>query len=291
MGKTKAPQELPENQSSEPTVGTSSSPIKLVWCTERDPRATALQQHLKKSHGKASWLHGFIQVVAGDPPDPREYSQVGFRNAVRWDFMCDRHTLQLASLAIHIDSQSTSYVGFDLMTCDWQAMLEELKRPFWDDRACRMAVIIAHFRPSRSWESIMESENRPAVAKSDSLLTDDDDASESDDGDNLLGRTSQDPLTITLAESKHFEEGHGVGAMLGSEGHSSIIPTTDSDAAINQVSDGLTGDADVAKGATAFPTVGEDEEENLELQLKEVQIKRQLLRLRKRKRDESGVEE
>ncbi|KAK5724949.1 hypothetical protein LTR17_013438 [Elasticomyces elasticus] len=308
MRKTKAPQEIPENvrsrksfsastktshkpseantkqQSSEPAVGTGSPPINLRWCTERDPQATAIQQHLRKRHRKSNWLHGVAQIVADEPPDPREYSQVGFRNAVRCDFMCEHEPFQLASLAIHVDSQSTSYVGFDLMTCDWQAVLDELKRPFWDERTCRTAVIVAHFRPRRSWESIMESENKPAVAESDSDLTDD------DDGDPVLERTSQDPPTITLAEATHSEEDHGVGAMLGSEGHASIIPTTDGDAAINQVSDGLTGDADVAKGATASPTVCEDEED-LELQLKEVQIKRQLLKLRKRKREESGVEE
>ncbi|KAK5674699.1 hypothetical protein LTS10_012700 [Elasticomyces elasticus] len=260
MGKTKATQGTPEN-------------------------------HLRKRRRKANWLYGVSQIVENDPPDPREYSQVGFRNAVRSDFICDRLPLQLASLAIHIDSQSTSYIGFDLMTCDWQVVLDELKRPFWDGRTCRTAVIVAHFRPRRLWESIMESQNKPAVAESNGDLTDDDDASECDNGDPILKRTPQDPPTVTLAEATQSEEEQEVEAMLGSEGHVSITPTTDGDAAINQVSDGLTGGADVAKGATSSPTVFEDEEEDLELQLREVQIKRQLLRLKKRKREESGVEE
>ncbi|KAK5736549.1 hypothetical protein LTR17_007368 [Elasticomyces elasticus] len=202
--------------------------------------------------------------------------------------MCDHEPFQLASLAIHIDSQSTSYLGFDLMTCDWQAVLDELKRPFWDERTRRTAVIIAHFRPRRSWESIMESENKPAVADSDSDLTNDDDASDGDNGDTVLER-----LTYCHASCGDTLRGspRGRGKSWESEGHTSITPTTDGDAALDQVSDGLTGDADVAKGATASPTVCEDEEEDLELQLKEVQIKRQLLRLRKRKREESGVEE
>ncbi|KAK3628057.1 hypothetical protein LTR56_008675 [Elasticomyces elasticus] len=88
----------------------------------------------------------------------------------------------------------------------------------------------------------------------------------------VLKSTSQDATAVTLAEAASpLFQVHESVAETGSGGRE--------DASVLSV---IGGDA---------VTVGRNhEEEDLELQLKKVQIKRQLLRLRKRKREDSGAE-
>ncbi|KAK5727272.1 hypothetical protein LTR15_003166 [Elasticomyces elasticus] len=226
-------------------------------------------------------------------PDPRDYSQSGFCNAVRQHFGCECLQLQLVSLVMLTSkSRYGSLEDYDLMACDWQAVLNLLNTPGRHGCEGRYVVIEIDLDPSCEEKSM---DDTPEPEKASRWVTRSSVRGRRGPKTAVLKSTSQDATTIRLTEAVNpVLKLHGAVAETGPDGREDayVVSVIDGDAMSSQVTDKITSSSDVAKSAEVDvdTEVGQDDEEgDLELQLKEVQIKRQLLRLKKRKREESGV--
>ncbi|KAK5124522.1 hypothetical protein LTR85_001739 [Meristemomyces frigidus] len=113
----------------------SSIPINLQLNLERGMKQARedLHRYLRENKDIAARLERGVLVA---DCDPRVYGQMQFRDSIRLQFKCAEFNLQLSSLRMLIPpaptdtSEEPEDMVYELMTCDWDLLREDLESAF-----------------------------------------------------------------------------------------------------------------------------------------------------------------